>query len=392
MMIELQTLFYKLIEPYKQTEENTVFRELHSFFFQQLTEIIEFSHRPQAKLAVQTLQKLYREFLLFTLYPNLKSKPLISVSGDYHQLLTRLELGWYQLQTPLFIQSGTEAVSGLNLFQVQQAFSYQELRAITHDFSHLLQHLYLQTPRLLNHSFAFLLPFNQEQFITTEYFLYFVTAENHQLCYSQIQALPTKTHFLVLEESIRSSAVHLPNVHILNNENFLSELATFEIQTNHTDFIQAFELQFSSYQHALELLMNYEQRQLTLVSTDLARMAKHQSQIKQLQQELNLWQTFYLRFHRLMNKLLGNENTDFPQLQPMLATTQVLQAFQKRTHRPSLITEHHVFETLLTIQPVPQRATPVLAEQFKQYLHTHWEIPVTIPFRKTLVPIEEGEV
>lgn len=391
-MTALQQLFHKLIQPYESSVENNNFRELHNFFWQQLPEMIEFGHRPQAKSTIQTLQKLYRELLLYTLYPRLKQTTTITVIGDYQPFLAALDLAWYQLTTPLFIQKGAAQATGLNLFQMPQTFAYAELQEITADFSHLLQHLYLQNPLLPSEKLAFVLPFQQEQFILTDYLLYFLTAENKDSCYALIHQQPQKYHFLVTDNSNLATDLQLPNVIVLSSDHFMNELVDLELEHNPIDIFQAFETQFSSYHHALELLMNYEQRQLTLSGNDLAKMAKHQSQLKQLQQELSLWQTFHLRFHRLINTLLGVEGTEYtPQLQPLLATTQVLQAFQKRTHRQKLANESHPFESLLTLQPKPQRATPVLSEQFKTYLQKTWDLPTTIPFRKTLMPVAEGE-
>ncbi|MGL4624761.1 MAG: hypothetical protein ACRCWD_07735 [Culicoidibacterales bacterium] len=391
-MNELHKLFYKLIQPYEQVVDQHNFRELHSFFGQQLPEIIEFAYRPQAKIAVQTLQKLYREFLFYTLYPNLKQTATVTVFGNYHQFLTSLDLAWYQLQTPTFIKSGEEMALGLNLFHMQQTFSYEELSTLPTDFSHLLQHLYVQTPKLETSQLVFLLPFQQEQFMLTDYFLYFLDETNKASCYAQIQQFPNKYHFIVADNQQLTQEFTQTNVIILSSLNFVTELAELELVPTHQDIFHAFEIQFSSYQHALELLINYEQRQLTLASSNLVRMAKHQSQLKQLQQELNMWQTFHLRFHRLIQQLLGDEAPMSPVLQPLLATTQVLQAFQKRTQRQPLTADQHPFEALLTVQATPQLATPFLAEQFQAYLQKNWHLPATIPFTHTLVPSEEGEV
>lgn len=382
-------LFQKLVQPYVETTQLASLTNLHSLFWQQLPELLETSPRPQAIQTLQNLQRVYRQFVSLVLYPKLAQTAIFTIHGDEAYALKSFDLDWYQLTTPLFITKGEEAATGLNLFQTLQTFTFEELCVIPDGCTHLLQHLLFEIPVIPTDQVSFLFAPKHEQFFESDYHLYFINDANKEACLQKIHQHPDVAHYLVNLSSQALDTNQMPHVTYLEEQTWLTQLASLDLTLSHAQVLQTLEKQFLSYQHALELLSTYEHKQLTVAMHDSLRSAKIQQELKHLQQEHALWQTYYQRFTRLIASLPYIE-----QFEPFIhahtqAQTSGLADFQRRTNRATIGSESHPFEALLFVNATPLAITPQLTQTLAEYLHETWHID-TPKFMETLLPSTKG--
>lgn len=384
-----QALFYKLVDPYHSTTQAAKLADLHSLFWQQLPEIAEYHARPQAKKAVLDLQNRYRQLLAFILYPQLANTTIVTVRGESQIFLQALQLDWYELPVPLFIHHGSEQAEALNLFQSPQTFSFEELAVLPREFAHLLQHILIQTPVLATANVSFLVAKQQDHLVETDHTLVFLTDDNFDACWQAIQQHQQGHHYLVNLSSRQFEHALPQHLQLLPTENWLEVLTAQNLAASNHQLLHEIDLLFLGYQHALELLLSFEHKQLAKHANDPLRVSKHQQQLKAFQAELALWQTFHQRFRRLIATIPTIEQfAQLPKAQAANSTKTSLQAYQQRLNFESLGYQNHPFEQLLLVAAKPLPSTPAMQDLLHTYLTTHWDLPTNIPFSQTLIQSE----
>ncbi|MGL4952308.1 MAG: hypothetical protein ACRC5Q_00710 [Culicoidibacterales bacterium] len=384
-----QGLFHKLVDPYHSTTQTAQLADLHSLFWQQLPEIAEYHARPQAKKAVLDLQNRYRQLLAFILYPQLADTSILTVRGESQHFLQALQLDWYELPIPLFVHCGNESVEALNLFQSPQTFSFEELAELPVEFSHLLQHILIQTPMLQTNQCSFLLPKQDELLVETDYSLSFITDDNWDVCWQFIQQRQQGHHYLVNLSSRQFDEALPRHMSVLPTDNWLTALQQQTFMSSNHQLLQEMDTLFLSYEHSLELLLSLEHKQLAKHASEPLRMTKHQQQLKVYQEELALWQTFHQRFRRLLAELPALAHFEqLPQSQAQSGMETSFQVYQQRVKVDSLGYHNHPFEKLLLIAAKPLPSTPMMREHLADYLTTYWDLPHNLAFTHTLIQLE----